>query len=462
MQGKRRLIQRLTNRDWGNKAASMKQLYSATSESILRYSSAAWQPWISSSNFDAIEREQEAAARVITGLPRTTNEEALWAESGLVKARDMGRQLTVEAYEKSMRLSLDNPRRKIAELEIPTRYKRKRGWREQSRNAAHAILGVDYTREEFNSVRLKPWLQANNVKIHTELLHPVDKTMKEEACQNIKETLAERGTHQTMVFTDGSAERGTHNGGAAVVVIQDGKEITSIRKASGQLCSSYSSEMLAINEALTWLSTNEVTSAMVLSDSQSSLRALKSLTHNGSDVLRHQAREQLLNWRPDHKLTLQWIPSHVGFEGNERADVEANKAREENQSDINLQWGPARAAVKRACRVKYLDTHRGKMVYDHTQLPEKTTNTRKEEVLLAQLRAGHCPRTKYWRGRFLNSEDTQCDDCGEEESKDHVWECPALAAKRRKQFDEDVCGPEVARCATKALGYLRDVRPEWF
>ena len=52
---------------------------------------------------------------------------------------------------------------------------------------------------------------------------------------------------------------------------------------------------------------------------------------------------------------------------------------------------------------------------------------RKEQVLLAQLRAGHCPKTRYYQKRVGISEDGRCERCGEEEEKDHWVECSIVS-----------------------------------
>jgi len=42
---------------------------------------------------------------------------------------------------------------------------------------------------------------------------------------------------------------------------------------------------------------------------------------------------------------------------------------------------------------------------------------------MAQLRAGHCPQTRYYQHRIGMREDRICESCGEEETKDHWLDC---------------------------------------
>ena len=81
------------------------------------------------------------------------------------------------------------------------------------------------------------------------------------------------------------------------------------------------------------------------------------------------------------------------------------------------------------------------------------------KVLNAQVRSGHCPRTKYYRKRFGEAEDRLCEDCGEEEDRDHLLKCPRWEGVHRHMMIEDV---DAWRDDYLLTGYLRRVRPRWF
>ncbi len=89
--------------------------------------------------------------------------------------------------------------------------------------------------------------------------------------------------------------------------------------------------------------------------------------------------------------------------------------------------------------------------------------SRREEVVLAQVRAGHCPSTKYYQKRFGIAEEAKCDDCSEEEGKDHVWDCAAHRRLREETLGSAGGGAEIASGKEGvALRYLRKVKPLWF
>ena len=48
---------------------------------------------------------------------------------------------------------------------------------------------------------------------------------------------------------------------------------------------------------------------------------------------------------------------------------------------------------------------------------------RREQVLLAQIRSGHYPNTRYYEKRTGKEKEARCSESGEEEEKDHWLEC---------------------------------------
>ena len=84
---------------------------------------------------------------------------------------------------------------------------------------------------------------------------------------------------------------------------------------------------------------------------------------------------------------------------------------------------------------------------------------REGNVILAQLRSGHCPKTKYYKKRIGKVIDATCDDCGEEENKDHIWECIRWEIERRRL---GLDGLGALREEDIALKYLRNIKKDWF
>ncbi|CAL4146014.1 unnamed protein product, partial [Meganyctiphanes norvegica] len=90
-------------------------------------------------------------------------------------------------------------------------------------------------------------------------------------------------------------------------------------------------ELFAINRALHWLVLNQPLiqnqEVVILTDSLSGIMALENHHHRSYSTITNQIlnvanilKESTAN------LTIQWVPSHVGLTGNEKADSLAKEA----------------------------------------------------------------------------------------------------------------------------------------
>ena len=122
----------------------------------------------------------------------------------------------------------------------------------------------------------------------------------------------------TLTFTDGSkTEEGL---GCAFLSGQDTRSFSLPEHASV-----FSSELIAIDKALCFIAVSEETLHLILSDSLSSLLALRAFNHVNpliQDILRRLTSLE----RDGKSIRFCWIPSHVGVSGNEHADAAARRA----------------------------------------------------------------------------------------------------------------------------------------
>ena len=100
--------------------------------------------------------------------------------------------------------------------------------------------------------------------------------------------------------------------------------------------------MVALREALRWLKENEVVwrRARLISDSQSSLRALSERAVKGSNSeLVARVEEELVRLRGEDRLVvITWVPSHCGVVGNELADRAAGRAARLEQDGVGCSF----------------------------------------------------------------------------------------------------------------------------
>ena len=286
------------------------------------------------------------------------------------------------------------------------------------------------------------------------------KKVREAAEDVIKEVGAD-----VTIFTDGSAAEGYHEGGAAAVVIRnDEPPRTEVIKTKGAfLTSSYDEECQAMMSAAQWIVDNchSGTNVLILTDSQS---LCKGLLGNNSDLndLRRKFSETTAIIR------IQWIPSHVGIEGNEAADQAANEAREIEGNRRPITYRGVFPMIKKEirdppCRPKY--QHLENVYSGYSKKREQSITCRWDQVELARLRSNHHWGMK-WYQNFINEElNPRCRKCDHEREDikhNNMFECPGTSAIRMELFGRvevplSIMTTEPKKSLTLARRFLRGV-----
>ena len=145
------------------------------------------------------------------------------------------------------------------------------------------------------------------------------------------------------------------------------------------------------------------------------------------------------------------------MKGNEEADKAANEAREEDQKAVEIDWKVCKTAIERGLKQKVQRDERCSIIY--SSKIKRKYHDRVGNVIMTQLRSGHCPKTKYKNEKRIGkSIDARCDECGEEEDKDHIWECVRWEKEcRRLGMD----GLGALREEEVSLKYLRKTKKDW-
>ena len=136
--------------------------------------------------------------------------------------------------------------------------------------------------------------------------------------------------------------------------------------AAGAICSSYGAESVALLRALEWIDDNQAKSATICTDSMSTHKALAIDDWKDAQDWTRKIKEKC--YQLESEITILWIPSHCGCDGNEEADRLANEGTKLDQSEIPITYAIAQARVrKRKWEVKHT---RARDVYGERKNPK--------------------------------------------------------------------------------------------
>ena len=237
----------------------------------------------------------------------------------------------------------------------------------------------------------------------------------------------------TLTFTDGSK---TEDGvGCAFICGQDTRSFT-----LPQHSSVFTSELVAISKALCFIEVSDEVMHLILSDSLSSLLALRAFTPDNPLIQDILKRLTSLG-RAGKYVKFCWIPSHVGIHGNELADAAARRAASAPCTrrfplparDLN----PAISSfVQSQWQREWGVQANNKLTAIKPQLkpwPSSLHRNRRDEVCLCRLRIGHTYAT---HGYLLCGDDRpECSECRVPLTVAHVLlTCPKYSGSRRRHL----------------------------
>ena len=226
-----------------------------------------------------------------------------------------------------------------------------------------------------------------------------------------------------QIFTDGSKNESTSEVGCAFAIPEF--QLTRKFKLNGQL-SIFSAELTAIIEALKWVNTERPDKVVILSDSLSSIRSIRSGNSNSRPDLLIQINQLIDSIiRANIILYMDWCPSHCNVIGNDLAD-EAAKAGSSYGRALSLRLGKTEAygiikkKVKQKWATQWKNHGRGFRWELSSELPVKMvqySDDRRMDRLYTRLRLGR--NGIRFNNQFHNDIDPLCPHCGEIEYTDH-------------------------------------------
>ena len=227
------------------------------------------------------------------------------------------------------------------------------------------------------------------------------------------------------IFTDGSKDTDKRIVGCAFVIPE--LKITRSFKLGGDL-SIFSAELVAIIEALKWVKENKPDKVVILTDSLSSIRALKSGNSNSRPDLILQVNTLVdAIVRENVILNMDWCPSHCNIVGNDLAD-EAAKTGSTHGRELNIKMSKTEAysRIKRVIKdqwAKKWREHKHGLRWDlDNNLPTKLiqySDERQLDRVYTRLRLGR--NGLRFNNQTHSEMDPMCPHCDEIEDTDHYF-----------------------------------------
>ena len=282
----------------------------------------------------------------------------------------------------------------------------------------------------FDTIASPPW-QCVQPQIDTSLCDVKKDEIPESVSRSRAVELLSSYENRKRTYTDGSKTSG--GVGCAFVTGRDTRSFSLPANSSV-----YTSELVAIQKALCFIEVSDEALHVILTDSLSSLLALRSFYPMHPLIQDILTRFTALN-QTGKSVQFCWIPSHVGIAGNELADAAARRAASApctRRFPLPARdFYPAADAYVRSQWQCMWDTQtRNKLRELKPTLKPWQSSSRKsrqEEVTLCRLRIGHTYTT---HGYLLRGEDRpECPRCNEPLTVAHaLLACRRYAEKRSR------------------------------
>lgn len=442
----------LSGTTWGCQADTLRMLYKCYVFSICEYAAGSWFFTGSATkgadvSRPSVEVVNNDAGRFISGCPKATPVDKMLIEAKLQPVHVRASELAAHSYERHLRLPADHPTRLATEAHVPPRASSRRVWKTKGKEVSVRNKLSSYERQPLTMFSpFEPWRDMRvNATFNTSLDHDCkrsdDIADRLAASNSTFERLKRQNPTAAICFSDGSVQNSVDRGGAGVFIqFPDGKEV-SHAFPTGNISSSFKSELAAINQTLDLVrDSNSSCDVIILTDSLSSIAKLKSGPHKQSEALPIRIWSSLVEMFPlagNRRCIFQFIPGHSDFPGNDAADALAKAGAAMPQTSTSVDLATAKRRISTLERASWLNSRTRTPFAMPPSKPPSFPLKRSEERFLSQLRVDCCPKLRSYLHMIGNFDTAICRFCGlDDETAGHiVLHCPALQNRRNNIID---------------------------
>ena len=426
------LLKKLAGTAWGADCRLLSRVYTGAVRPTLEYGSTSWGT-AAKTNKSKLDRVQNMGLRLILGAMKTTPIHEMEKTANvepLERRRDLKVLLQGEKLQRLPAHPLHN------RLQQPTKNRLKR----QSLNHQYKALRAQHrdileTEEESNTNLTVPdWRLDQEMEATIRLSIPgiTGRDDQPAALKTLTQAMIDESypaSSWTHVYTDGSAEEATRNGGSGIYVRFADGDSSSLAIPGGKLCSNFRAEVLAIKTAADFLSSCDkpLGKVSILTDSMSTLQAL-----NAPDAgpLIESLKASLASLTEKAHTTLQWVPAHTGLPGNERADRLAKEGSRLTQPTSPATYEETKTLLRSSSKREWSSLNHG---YQAERDPIRTLE-RKNQTLIFRMRTGHCGLRAHLKK--IGATATATCQCGQgDQTPAHILQdCPLFEEQRQETW----------------------------
>lgn len=279
--------------------------------------------------------------------------------------------------------------------------------------------------------QLPPWYTFPAVCDFTLTHFQKKKTPREHILQEFL-ALNEKYKGYTSFYTDGS--KTACYAGSAII---QGKWEKVIRLP--QCASVFTAESYAIAVAVERIRKESIPKSVIYTDSLSAITALH--YKNAAQPIIGDIIHNLVTAKTQgQEIKLCWVPSHVGINGNERADACAAQAGSKTVTQVHIPHSDCmkfiRSKLRETWQSSWDNETDNKLHIVKPTIAEWESSKHEErytEVILCRLRIGHTHLTHNFL--LMNEDKPRCEECDQELTVNHMLlSCTKFEVLRKKHF----------------------------